>query len=257
MRATRLAAGISLLMFGRAGVPAQAGGADPVGARADSLYFAHPDKSLAFCEEQLAIADDAGLHWRAARADIAMGMMIPESPRRKELYDSALAHARRGLALMPDSVETRYWVAASAGRRAHRDDPILSIRLAYEVYEQVTAILAVDSLHAGAHHALGALNSEVLRAPRFVRFVAARILRMDLAKRASWTEAELHMRRAVELDPRVMMYGVDLADLSGRAGRTAQRDSALARLNAVTPLHPQDRIIRDAVLARWKSAPAP
>ena len=221
---------------------------------ADSLYFAlRPDESLALCVREIAErGNGAALQWRAARAEIALGMMIPESPRRKEWYDSALAHARRGLALAPRDIDARYWVAVSAGRRAHRDDPILSIRLAYEVYEQVMAILAVDSLHAGAHHALGALNGEVSRAPGFVRFVAGRILRLDLANRANWPDAEREMLRAVALDPSVMMYAVDLANLYGRAGKAAQRDSALARLETVPLIHPMDGIIRDRCVARWR-----
>jgi hypothetical protein len=227
-------------------------------AQADSLYFAsRPDRSLALCEREIAAGSDAvTLQWRAARAAIAMGMMIPESPRRKELYDIALAHARGGLALAPNDIVARYWVAAAAGRRAHRDDPILSIRLAYEVYEQVTAILAVDSLHAGAHHALGALNGEVMRAPAFVRFIAGRMLRMDLANRANWPDAEREMRRAVALDPSMMMFAVDLVNLYGRAGKTAQRDSALVRLGAVPLVHPMDRIIRDRCVARWQGVAA-
>jgi tetratricopeptide (TPR) repeat protein len=246
------------LVFAAGDVQPQGPHADGVAmaALADSLYFAsRPDKALELCEREIAAgADGATLQWRAARAAIAMGMMIPESPRRKELYDIALAHARSGLALAPGDINARYWVAAAAGRRAHRDDPILSIRLAYEVYEQVTAILAVDSLHAGAHHALGALNAEVMRAPGFVRFIAGRILRMDLANRANWPDAEREMRRAVALDPSVMMYAVDLANLYGRAGRTAQLDSVLARLEKVPPRHPMDRIIRDACVARWRAA---
>jgi len=245
------------LAFSASAVRPQGPHADGVAmaAQADSLYFAsRPDKSLALCEREIAAGSDSvTLQWRAARAAIAMGMMIPESPRRKELYDIALAHARGALALAPNDIVARYWVAAAAGRRAHRDDPILSIRLAYEVYEQVTAILAVDSLHAGAHHALGALNGEVMRAPAFVRFIAGRMLRMDLANRANWPDAEREMRRAVELDPRMMMYAVDLADLYGRADRTADRDRVLAQLGEITPRHPQDNIIRARCFARWRA----
>ena len=227
--------------------------------QADSLYFAaRPDQSLAVCERTITAGEDGReLRWRAARAAIAMGMSIAESPRRKELYDIALLHARRGLELAPQNIDARYWVAAAAGRRAHRDDPLLSVRLAYEVYEQVTPILATDSLHAGAHHALGELHAEVMRAPRFVRFIAGRVLRMDLAQRANAIDAERHLRRSVELGPEVMMFLVDLADFYGRAGRRTELDSVLVRMSQVPLRHPMDRTIRDARLARWQLASEP
>ena len=77
--------------------------------------------------------------------------------------------------------------------------------------------------------------------------------KLDLAKRASWAEAESHLRRAVELDPAMMMYAVDLATLYGRADRAASRDSVLARIRTMPLVHPMDRTIRDATLARWTS----
>jgi len=249
---------LPLVFFGggerQQGLP---GDAAATAMQADSLYFAsRPDRSLALCEREIAAhGSNVALQRCAARADIALGMTISESPRRKELYDSAIAHARRGLALAPGDIDARYWVAAAAGRRAHRDDPILSIKLAYEVYEQATAILAADSLHAGAHHALGALHAEVVKAPKFVRFVAGRVLRMDLAQRANWPDAEREMRRAVELDPQMMMYAADLADLYGRAGRSADRDRVLAQMAEITPRNPQDNIIRARCFALWRRTP--
>ena len=258
MRVVLLTVVLPWCLFGELNRPQQAprnGGAADT-AQLDSLYFAaRPDQALTVCERTIAAGEDGlELRWRAARAAIAIGMSIPESPRRKELYDDALTHARRGLELAPQSNEARYWVAAAAGRRAHRDDPLLSVRLAYEVFEQVTPILATDSLHAGAHHALGELHAEVMRAPRFVRFVAGRVLRMDLAQRANAIDAERHLRRAVELDAQVMMFLVDLADFYGRASRRAELDSVLARMTDAPLRHPMDRTIRDARLARWQPA---
>src|SRR5262245_15164797 len=109
---------------------------------ADSLYFAsRPAASLAECERGMSGgATDTALFWRAARAAIAVGM-LSRGAERKASYETALVYARRGLSLSPNSVDARYWVAAAAGRRANRDDPLLSIRLAREAYTQVTAIL--------------------------------------------------------------------------------------------------------------------
>ena len=234
---------------------AVAGAQDPgaAAAQSDSLYFAgKPGDALAYSEAVLSANDDAGIRWRAARAAIAQGMMLPDNAERRALYDTALSHARRGYALAPQSLEARYWVAAAAGRRAHKNDPIYSAKLAMEVYEQSTALLAVDSMHAGAHHALGRLHTEVLRVPRLVRFVAARVLRVDLAGRANRADAERHSLRAVELEPGTIQFLVDLVDLYARAEKKPETKAALERLAAAPLKHPLDAALRDACLAKWQ-----
>src|SRR5262245_41809544 len=166
-----------------------------------------------------------------------MGMMQPDGKDRRALYDNALAHARRSWSLAPDNIEARYWLAAAAGRRTHRGDPIYSARLGREVYEQAMAILAVDSTHGGAHHALGMLHAEVLRVPTLLRVVAGRTITNGLP-RANEKEAERHLRRAVDLEPTMMIYLVDLANFYVRRGRARDAED-LARRIATTP-----RVIR-------------
>jgi Flp pilus assembly protein TadD len=224
-----------------------------VTARADSLYFAgNLAAALAVpIDSGTPPAQRAGLEWRAARALIAMGMMQPDGKERRALYDDALVHARRAWSLTPDNIDARYWVAAAAGRRTHRTDPIYSARLGREVYEQATAILAIDSMHAGAHHALGMLHAEVLRVPAMLRIVAGRTITNGLP-RANEREAELHLRRAVELEPTMMIYLVDLANFYIRRGRAREAEE-LARRIATTPSrHPMDDKLRANFAIEWR-----
>jgi hypothetical protein len=225
----------------------------PVTARADSLYFAgNPVASLSVtADSATAPTERAALEWRAARALIAIGMMQPDGKDRRTFYDDALVHARRAWSLAPDNIEARYWVAAAAGRRTHRSDPIYSARLGREVYEQAMAILAVDSTHAGAHHALGMLHAEVLRVPTVLRVVAGRTNGLP---RANEKDAERHLRRAVDLEPTMMIYLVDLANFYVRRGRTREAED-LARRIAITPSrHPMDDKLRAAFAVEWRRA---
>lgn len=229
-----------------------------IAAQADSLYFASdPARALVLCEGAFGAAlDDAGLRWRAARAAIAMGMLRPDRAERRALYDAALRHARHALELAPDDRDASYWLAAAAGRRAHRDDPVYSARLGREAHERVTVILAQDSAHSGAHHVLGMLHAEILRVPGWMRFVAGRVLRVDLAKRANWRSAEHHLRRAVELEPQMVLYLADLGDLHARAGNSAEVQLLAARLATAPSRHPMDDSIRAARFAKWGYVPA-
>ena len=225
----------------------------PVTVRADSLYFAgNPVAALSVtADSSTTPAERAALEWRAARALIAIGMLQPEGKDRRSWYDDALVHARRAWSLAPDNIEARYWLAAAAGRRTYRSDPVYSARLGREVYEQAMAILAVDSTHAGAHHALGMLHAEVLRVPTVLRVVAGRTITNGLP-RANEKEAERHLRRAVELEPTMMIYLVDLANFYVRRGRAREAED-LARRIATTPSrHPMDDKLRATFAAEWR-----
>lgn len=194
----------------------------------DSLYFAHrPDAALALAESALRVADRPELRWRAARALIAIGVNTPDPDARVAAYSGALVHAHGALALAPDDVAVRYWAAAAAGRRAQRRELAYSVQLARQVFEHASFVLATDSNHAGAHHALGQLHAEVSRLPRILRLVVARVLGGDarLLTRARPSLAEGHLRRAVELEPSTATFAADLAALLCRTGR---HDEAVA-----------------------------
>ena len=237
----------------QASVPLDSASLRRLTAHTDSLYFAfRPDSALALCERAFASGvDDAGLRWRAARAGIALGMLQPDRAARIAWYEHALGHARRALALAPEDREISYWVAAAAGRRVDRDDPVLSTKLGREVFERASGILAADSNHAGAHHALGSVHAEVLRLPAFLRFIAGHVLRVNIMKYASLVEADRHLRRAVELDPQMIVYAADLANFLGRTGHTAEANALARRLITLPRVHPMDDRVRAAVVKKW------
>lgn len=191
------------------------------------------------------------MRWRAARAAIALGMLDTDLHNRLAFYDTALSHARIATKQAPADNETRYWVAAAAGRRTHRSDPVNSAHLAREAYAQVMAILATDSTHAGAHHVLGRMHTEVSRVPRLLRLIASRVLRIDVARAANRKDAEIHLRRAVELDSTMILYAVDLADLYALTGRAAEARRLALRIAAMPSRHPMDDKLRATALERW------
>jgi tetratricopeptide (TPR) repeat protein len=252
-----MAAAVALLVAPADGHASRFAQADPVAlvAYVDSAYFAaDPAASLAACERTFRDGtDDVELRWRATRAAIALGMLTTHMPTRTAHYDTAIAHARRALALSPQSNHARYWLAAAAGRRARADDLRLGIRLANEVRDLVFAILATDSLHAGAHHALGMLHAEALKMPAWARVIASHFFGLDLARHASWKDAERHLRRAIELDPTMVVFVADLADVYGRTGRPTDRERALDRLEGLPAVHPMDSAYRDACVKRWSA----
>jgi hypothetical protein len=87
--------------------------------------------------------------------------------------------------------------------------------------------------------------------PAFLRFIAGRVLRVNIMKYASLAEAERHLRRAAELEPRMVIYVADLANFLGRTGHPAEANEIARRLATLPSVHPMDDSVRAACLARW------
>ncbi len=231
--------------------PLAAQSARPVVA-VDSLYFnLRPAESLERCDSLLiARPGDFELLWRASRAALVLGILADHPDTQRRMYLRAEELARRTALLDERRVEGHYWLAAAMGRRALHESIITTVRLATAVNDEANAVLAIDSLHAGAHDVLGKLSSEVMNLPTFLRVVAGRVLGVPVARYASWEEAERHLRRAIALDPEMVLYRADLAQLYLRMGRRAEAEQEVHRLRALPRVHPPDALFQREALER-------
>jgi tetratricopeptide (TPR) repeat protein len=187
---------------------------------------------------------DVPLLWRGARAYVVYGILATSRQESEAHLLRASAYARRALQLAPQDVHAHYWLAVATGRRALRGDFWRILPLAIETYTQAYHILTVDSLHAGAHNIIGKLYSEVRKQPWAIRKLAANITRKDVMKYASWSNAELYLKRAVVLDPTSVVYRADLAQLYHRMGRHADAAAVVAQMESMPERTPVDRLFK-------------
>jgi tetratricopeptide (TPR) repeat protein len=129
---------------------------------------------------------------------------------RAQLLGEAEEGVQRALELRPEGVEALYLRAALLGARIERESGATKIRMAQEVGELASRILATDSLHAGAHHLLGRLHAGVMRLGGVTRFLARRLIGGDLLDTASWPSARLHLERAAILAPDEGLHHLEL-----------------------------------------------
>jgi cytochrome c-type biogenesis protein CcmH/NrfG len=118
------------------------------------------------------------------------------------------------------------------------------------VYDDAHAILALDSLHAGAHNLLGRVNYEVMDLSRVERFMARVLVSNQAIRESSWESAALHLRRAAELDASNVLYWLDLGQLYMRRGRDQDAVTVLHRVTEMHSLHPPDDVFKDTA-RRW------
>ncbi len=223
----------------------------PVGLLADSLLFRAGDarRALDLLSSGLAASPaDYALHWRAARAATALAVLREGRPALQDsLYRVAIAHGEAAVDLEPRGIDGRYWRVAAKGRLSLSADARGAASLASEISREVGELLALDSLHAGAHNALGRLNLEVMTLPRWKRAVGRAFLG-DALDGTNWELAERHLLRAVVLEPANALYLRDLGALHFVRGRTQVARLLFQRLEGHTGLLPWDEVFRQEAL---------
>lgn len=228
-------------------------------ARIDSLYFAaNPAAALAIADSSLRRdSTNVAILWRASRAALALGFLAPHQSSENADYRRAEDYARRASRVAPRDATGHAWLAAALGRRALFADLIPTARLGQAAYEAARQALALDSTNAYAHDVLGKVHSEVRNLSPFYRWVAANVLGVTAARRASWADAELHLRRAIVLDPTMIRYRVDLGELYLRTGRRADAERALREAAALPRRHPPDSRFQAEALELLRTAERP
>ena len=98
----------------------------------------------------------------------------------------------------------------------------------------------MDSLHAGAYHALGVLNYRVRRLSGLERWVARNFLGGEVMNLTSWEDAERYLTRAVELRPEYILFRLDLGRMYLNRDRKEEARSQFQRVLELPVLEPPD-----------------
>ena len=225
--------------------------AQPVAADAvsgaDALYFAgSPLEAYEVLRAYLeSNPSDYEALWRASRAAVVIGVVKEGVTAQNEWLDPAIVLGDRAVVERPDGLDGLYWRGAAEGRRALNAGNNYAARLVQRVYDDAHAILAVDSLHGGAHNLLGMVNYEIMDLPRVARFLARRLVGNPALQESSWDAAELHLRRAVELWPENVLFQLDLGELYQRRGRAEEARAAYTRVTEMSSVHPPDAVFKE------------
>jgi tetratricopeptide (TPR) repeat protein len=225
--------------------------APTVAEQADRVHLAgRPAEALSLLEAHLQDSpDDYRARWMACRAALAVGVLAQKTPDVRDAWiDRAVAHGEAAVLLAPTGVDGRYWRLASKGRKSLHAGARTTARLAQEVWDEAHELLELDSLHAGAHNALGRLNLEVMSLAGWKRAIA-RVLVGGALKRTSWENAESFLTRASELAPDVALYHRDLGALYRRRGEPTRARPPLERAAALPVGEPWEAYFQEEARA--------
>ena len=116
----------------------------------------------------------------------------------------------------------------------------MAARLAAETRRETLRVLAIDSLHAGAHALLGRLYSEAANLPWSARLLAAPFIGIPPGRAACRQLAERELTRAIALDSGAVLFRADLATLYLRMHREGDAERTVRALVALPPRSPVD-----------------
>ncbi|MSR22152.1 MAG: hypothetical protein EXR92_01195 [Gemmatimonadetes bacterium] len=232
---------------------AQRAGPNPI-AVADSFYLREGDPGRALeVLRPLVVSGaresggDPQLYdalWKAARASLTIGILAEPRRGQAEWYRLAEEYGRRAVELDSERPEGRYWLVATQGRMALRAGAVEASSLAEAVRAGAHELLERDPDHAGAHNALGRLYLAVLSLPRMYRMMGRALAGRTTFAEATWAAAEQHLARAVQLEPGMVIYRVDLArfHLARRSWDAAATDLNVAQ--ALPVVFPADTLFQ-------------
>ena len=191
---------------------------------------------------------DVEAGWRAAiaRSDLALPLTGKrDRPRRDSLLSRAQADARRAVRMAPDDVNALFALGMVLGNTALTRGIREKVRMSNEIRSLALRAVAADSTHDGAQHLLGRWHYEVMRLSGLERFIAKSILGGEEFGKASWTEAQRRLERAVALAPERIYHRLVLArTLAARKDKVAAA-AELTRIGALP-----DQVAADSTYRR-------
>ena len=215
---------------------------DPRIAEAHELYRDHQVmESLQLFED---VIDDAPETyeplWAAARSAIALGILSRGREIQNQWYQTGESYARRATEVEPEGLVGLYWLLSAKGLRAAQTGGQEASALGGEVYDLAHEVLEMDSLHAGAHHALGVLNYRVRRLSAIERFVAQNFMGAEIMNNTTWEDAERYLTRAVELSPDYILFHLDLGRMYMARDRKDEARAQFLRVLELPAIEPPD-----------------
>ena len=156
--------------------------------------------------------------WKAARAATDIAELAPGRAAQDSLIHGAQRNAEDAIAANPAHAEGHFALARALGRKALSVGTMDRIKYAKVVRAEALEALRADSVHAGALHALGMWNAEIMRVNGFARAFARTFLGAQVFSRASWDEAQRLLERAVQVDPDRIVHHLDLGHIYADRG---------------------------------------
>ncbi|MGM0588622.1 MAG: tetratricopeptide repeat protein [Bacteroidota bacterium] len=234
---------IMLLLF----IPWMAQGqtVDALLSQADSLYANYEEpEALEIYKQVLELNPDEHLAlWRTSLLYARIGNRLDSEDEKRSYFKDAKLFAQQALAVDSTSEASHYVMGVAMGRMALISGARERVAASRKIREHALKALELDAQHAGAHHLMGRWHYKVANL-NFAERMAADYLFGGIPGEASNQQAIAELSRAVELEPRNVMYHYDLAQVLVDEDQYDQAQEHLQQALELETKNPDDRIYK-------------
>lgn len=201
---------LSVLLLAASGCLVLAGPADELMKKGDRLdaQFKSAEAIAVFLEANKLDPDNVEILCRLAKTHDEAMVDTASREEQKRLAETALAYAKRAVALNPMSPKAHLSMAITCGRLAPYLESKAKIAHSKLVREHAEKALELDPSNSYAHHVLGAWNYEMASISPVLRALAKLIYGSLPA--ASFEQAEAFLQKAVALSPNKVSHRIEL-----------------------------------------------
>ena len=182
--------------------------------------------------------NDPALQSALARAYSEIGEDAPEgSDAQRSIFQQALDHAQKELALAPNSAQAHLDVAITTGKMARVSSARTKLKLAPVVADEARKTIAIDPNSWRAYHVLGVWNREIATLGGFKKFGASL---MGGLPKASLEDAITNLETARRLAPSSIRNHLELARTYEKAHRVDDARGEYQQVLSLPPAEPGD-----------------
>jgi tetratricopeptide (TPR) repeat protein len=219
---------------------------DELKERADSLYSKYEEKqALEIYRQVLQInPDDYTALWRTSLLYARVGNRLDSKEQQKDYFKQSRLYAEEALKVDSTDAESHYVMSVAMGRMALISGARERVAASREIRRQALAALRFDPDHAGAHHIMGRWHFKIANL-NFAERLAADYLFGGIPGKASNQKAIEYLRKAVQLDPRNVMYRYDLANVLVEEDQIGEAKEQLQNALDIQTPNPDDPIYKE------------
>ncbi len=181
-------------------------------ARADSLFDNYEEKQALKAYEKVLQDDPKNLKalWHSSLLYSRVGNRFDEEQKEKEYYNLAKERAEQALDVDSSDTNANFVMAVAMGRMALIAGSKERVAASRDIKKYADRSIQADSTNPGPWHVLGRWNYEIANL-NFAERLAANVLFGGVPDGASTENAVEHINKAIELNPKFVLYYYDLA----------------------------------------------
>ena len=183
--------------------------------------------------------EDVEILWRTSMLYARVGNRIDDEEKRDEYLYHAVSISEKALETDDSVADVHFTYAVAMGRVANHASGSDALELAKKIRDHSQKALEIDPEHEGAMHVLGMWHMRMANLSMTER-TAAYTLFGGVPEGAENDKAEEYLNKAIEFDPNMILYHLDLAKFYEMKDEQGKAKKLLEKIVHMEPRYKDD-----------------